>query len=100
MTSPSVSSVSRGFRPEGSATRRATVSRYLFLIYFFEVGLVLIVAPWTPFWDRNLFVESGPLVERLLTAHVARGGVSGVGVLNLAAALAEVGVLIGRTHPV
>ena len=71
-------------------------------MYFAEVGLVLIVAPWTPFWDRNYFVESLPLLESLLTSHTVRGGVTGVGVLSVGVALFDVAATIGRVffrHP-
>ena len=34
--------------------------------YFVEVGLVLIVAPWTQFWDRNYFADSAPIVAGLM----------------------------------
>ena len=51
----------------------------LITVYFVEVGLVLVVAPWTTFWDRNYFVESFPFLETILTSHVVRGGVTGVG---------------------
>lgn len=74
------------------------LSRYLFLFYFVEVGVVLVVAPWTIYWDRNLFVEALPCVESVLTAPVIRGAVSGIGVVNLYAAGAELRLLIGFTH--
>ena len=34
------------------------VGRVLTVVYFVEVGFVLIVAPWTTYWDRNYFVEA------------------------------------------
>ena len=73
-----------------------TLSRYLFVVYFVEVGFVLIVVPWTTFWDQNIFVESFPVAETMLTTHVVRGVVSGVGVINIGAALADLFSLLGR----
>ena len=32
------------------------LGRLLFLAYFIEVGLVLLVVPWSPFWERNYFL--------------------------------------------
>ena len=75
---------------------RGRLSRVLLVMYFVEVGLVLLVAPWTTFWDRNLFVESYPLAEALLTTPVARGGVSGLGLLNLGVGLADLSALRGQ----
>ena len=61
----------------------------LLIVYLVEVGLVLIVAPWTVYWDRNYFVAALPAVQPLLTSHAVRGAVAGVGVVSLAAALTE-----------
>ena len=61
----------------------------LLFVYFAEVGLVLVVAPWTTYWDRNYFVEALPALQPLLTSHVLRGAIAGVGVVSLAAGLTE-----------
>ena len=78
---------------------RERFSRSLLIVYFLEVGLVLLVAPWTNFWDRNFFVEAYPLAEAVLTMHAVRGGVSGVGLLNLGAGVVEFSRLLGRREP-
>ena len=57
---------------------------------------MLIVAPWTTFWDRNYFVEALPSIQALLTSHVVRGGVSGVGLLSVGVALFDVAATIVR----
>jgi len=62
----------------------------LFLIAFFlEVGFVLIVVPWSEYWDRNYFALALPAVRALITNNFVRGAVSGLGVINVAAGLAE-----------
>ncbi len=78
---------------------RERFSRSLLIAYFLEVGMVLLVAPWTTFWDRNLFVEANPLVEAVLTTHAVRGGVSGVGLINLGAGVVEIARLLVRREP-
>jgi hypothetical protein len=65
------------------------------LAYFVEVGLVLLVVPWSPFWDRNYFVQMWPALETLTRSNMIRGAVSGLGVVNLWAAMSELWVLIG-----
>ena len=50
---------------------------------------MLILIPWSAFWDRNYFVEAMPALGVLLTNNFVRGAVSGLGVVNLLAALAE-----------
>jgi hypothetical protein len=50
---------------------------------------LLILIPWSAFWDRNYFVEAVPALGALITNNFVRGAVSGLGVVNLLAALAE-----------
>ncbi len=45
--------------------------------------------PWSAFWDRNYFAGSIPVVRDLITNNFVKGAVSGLGVVNLFAALAE-----------
>lgn len=63
-------------------------SRFLSFVYLLEAGLLLLVVPWTVFWERNYFLE-GTLVGALLTPHAVRGAISGIGLVCLAAAVAE-----------
>jgi hypothetical protein len=56
---------------------------------------LLILIPWSAFWDRNYFVESVPALGALLTNNFVRGAVSGLGVVNLLAALGELADLFG-----
>jgi hypothetical protein len=73
----------------------SVLSRLIFLAYFVEVGLVLLVVPWSPFWDRNYFLQMWPALEALVRSNLVRGAVSGLGVINLWAAMSELGVLFG-----
>ena len=63
---------------------------------FLEMGLALIVIPWSTFWDRNLFVDWWPSVREVVANHFFRGAVSGLGVVNLAAGVAELVGLFSR----
>jgi len=56
---------------------------------FVEVGFVLLVVPWSVLWDRNYFFDVFPQVHDLLTSNYLRGAVSGLGVLNIGAGIAE-----------
>ena len=71
------------------------LTRVLFAAYFLEAGLILIVAPWTPFWERNFFGASVPALGPLLASPFVRGAVSGVGTLTVVAGLAELGGALG-----
>jgi hypothetical protein len=75
----------------------ALLTRLLFAAYFLEAGLILIVAPWSTFWDRNSFAAAIPL---LAASPFIRGGVSGIGVITALAGLAELGgAFVSRRPP-
>jgi hypothetical protein len=78
----------------GSPRRRAEADlllrRLLFAAYFFEVGLLLVIVPWSSFWDRNVLLEALPLLYEWTRSPYVRGAVSGFGVVNMAAGLVEV----------
>ncbi len=75
-------------------TSISTLSRLLFIGYFLEVGLILVFVPWSPFWERNYFAESFPLLQAIVRNDFVRGAISGIGVLNLLAGLADLRSLI------
>ncbi len=51
--------------------------------------------PWTNFWERNYFVEWSRLSEALLTSNYLRGALSGLGLVNIVAALVELADAFG-----
>jgi polyferredoxin len=65
------------------------MKRLLIVAAFFEIGLGLMVLPWSMYWDRNYFAQALPAVHALITNNFVRGAVSGLGVINVAIALAE-----------
>jgi hypothetical protein len=65
------------------------VKRLLLMTCFLEVGLVLALAPWSTYWDRNYFAEALPLMHAFATNNFVRGAVSGLGLVNIGAAIAE-----------
>lgn len=80
--------------PRGS---RSLIRRLLFVAFFIEVGLLLIVLPWSTFWETNYFASLYPNLLPLMTNDFVRGGVSGVGLINLCAGVAELaGVFVLR----
>jgi hypothetical protein len=72
------------------------VRRLLYAAYFLEVGLLLVILPWTNFWDRNYLFDLVPGIRALLHSSYARGAVSGLGLLNIALGLAEASGALGR----
>jgi hypothetical protein len=73
------------------------VKRLMLVALSIEVGLVLIIIPWSAFWDRNYFATVIPPLLDIITNNFVRGAVSGVGLLNLIAGLMElVAMYTGR----
>ena len=50
---------------------------------------MLLVVPWTMYLEQNYFASTIPLVHALITNNFVRGAVSGLGVLNLLAAVVD-----------
>ena len=53
------------------------------------VGLVLAIVPWTAWWDANYLLQPYPQVRALVLTGIARGIVTGVGLVNVLLALDE-----------
>ncbi len=66
----------------------------LFAACFFEAGLLLVVLPWTAFWDRNYWFDAVPYLHMLAQSAYLRGAVSGLGLLNVGIGIAEIGDLL------
>ena len=61
----------------------------MYVAFFLEVGLLLIVLPWSAFWEHNYFAAAWPPLQRMLTNNFVRGAVTGLGLVNLVAGFAE-----------
>ncbi len=65
----------------------------MYAAFFLEVGLLLVVLPWSGFWDGNYFGAAVPGVRALITNNYVRGAVTGLGVVNLFAGFADLAML-------
>jgi hypothetical protein len=74
------------------------LTRLLFAAYFLEAGLVLIVAPWSSFWERNFFAGALPLLAHVASNPFVRGAVSGIGAITALAGFAELAGFFGSTR--
>ena len=68
--------------------------RLLYVAYFLEVGLLLVLVPWSAFWERNYFVGMFPQLLVLLRNNYVRGAVSGIGVVNLLVGFSDLSALL------
>ncbi len=70
--------------------------RLLIIALLVELGLLLIVVPWSAYWERNYFAQMSPIVSAIVTNNYMRGAVTGLGAVNLFAALADLALLVRR----
>jgi len=61
--------------------------RILLLLVWLELGLMLILVPWSEFWQANYFMIQFPALDVFLRSAYLRGAVSGLGVMNVFLAL-------------
>jgi hypothetical protein len=55
--------------------------------------------PWSAFWERNYFTDWSPVLTGVLTSNYTRGAVTGLGLLNVWSALAELGETFSSRQP-
>lgn len=75
------------------------MKRLILVALFLEVGFLLVVIPWSAFWDRNYFAQAVPQLEGLITNNYVRGAISGLGVVNVYVGLAELVSTLAARHP-
>jgi hypothetical protein len=96
----------RGFVPPAPAPLEATpgpvaveppvyrwyhkFSAVVLILLCVEIGLFLLVIPWTEYWDRNYLATLVPAWRRYWMNPYVRGAVSGLGMVNLWLSLAEI----------
>ena len=76
------------------------IRRLAYIAFFLETGLLLVILPWSSFWSRNYFVMHWPAIGPWLVNDFVRGGVTGLGVVNLVAGIADVVPFFLRRDPV
>jgi len=66
------------------------LSTVLLVTFCLEIGLFLLVFPWTDYWETNYFSQIVPAWHAFWYNSYFRGAVSGLGVLNLYIAVVEI----------
>ena len=70
------------------------VSALLFIMFCLEVGLFLLIFPWTDKWDDNLFAtllsNTIPNWSQYWQSTYLRGAMSGIGLIDLYICFAEI----------
>ncbi len=62
---------------------------FCLVVFAFELGLFLLVFPWLSNWDLSWIPVHSPRLQDIWMSRYFRGGLSGLGLLNLYVALAE-----------
>jgi hypothetical protein len=62
----------------------------LLVIFCLEIGLFLLIFPWTSFWENNYFGSLIPQWHLYWDNLYVRGAVSGLGVVNLYISILEI----------
>lgn len=57
------------------------------VLFFLELGLFLLIVPWTNLWQHNYFLFRWPELSPWITNYYLRGAVSGLGLIDLGLAL-------------
>jgi len=61
----------------------------VFALFCLEMGIVLLLFPWSSLWDRNYFFSLAPQWAEIFASSYLRGAISGVGLVNVGIAVAE-----------
>jgi len=57
--------------------------------FFIELGMVLVVLPWTRGWTENSFLLAYPELRFFLQKYFVRGLISGLGVIDIGFGISE-----------
>ncbi|MFN0107312.1 MAG: hypothetical protein ACKVZH_00535 [Blastocatellia bacterium] len=74
----------------------AKITVIVYIVISFEIGILLLILPWSPWWQENFFLYfitgklHAPWIATLLTNKAVRGAVTGIGILNILAGAYEI----------
>src|SRR4051794_21251517 len=84
--------------PNRRRTWQSNLLRICFVIFTFEIGLVLVVVPWMDeSWSINSFQEMVPARQPVWLDPYFRGAITGLGLVNMYIAGRELTRLLRRT---
>jgi hypothetical protein len=59
------------------------ILRVILLLCWLELGLMLILMPWSDVWDVNYFLYQYPALALFVKNPYLRGMISGLGIMNV-----------------
>ncbi len=61
----------------------------LYILYSLEVGLFLLILPWMRIWENNYLLYLYPGVRPIVANSFLKGGVLGLGIVNILIGIQE-----------
>lgn len=102
----------RHFATRNEILMSAKITVIVYILICFELGILLLILPWSPFWNDNFFLYfitgklNAPGLITFLKHPAVRGAVTGLGVINILAGLHDlfrfresVGALLALNEP-
>jgi hypothetical protein len=62
----------------------------VFIVFCLELGMFLVIFPWSDFWERSFFLSTAPEWRLYWENAYLRGAISGLGIVNVYISLAEI----------
>lgn len=59
------------------------LSLFILVAFCIELGMLLVVLPWTRLWSDNNLILNYPALRSFLQQNFVRGAVSGVGLVDI-----------------
>lgn len=56
---------------------------WIYIVYCFEIGSFLLIFPWLSMWEDNYFLYHFPALKPILLNNFIRGGISGLGLVDI-----------------
>ncbi len=66
------------------------ISKIIYILISFELGIVLLYLPWWTFWENNYLLYLYPQLRPLVANSFFKGFVLGLGILNILIGIDEV----------
>jgi hypothetical protein len=59
------------------------IFRAVMLLFWLELGLALMLVPWSNVWETNFFLYQYPALGFVVKNPFLRGAISGLGLMNI-----------------
>ncbi len=77
--------------PDGRARRwQQRLLRLCFALFALEMGLFLVIFPWSDRWDLNYFKDVVPRLQDFWDEPFFRGAITGLGLVNVYIGLLQI----------